>query len=511
MKNNMKHIRLIILLSFVTVLSSCNDWLVLEPEGKVVESDFWKLESDVESVVAATYRALVDDAIIARMIVYGELRSDNMVGGYGLQDNLQKIIEASILPNNPYTDWSHFYRAINFCNLVLHYAPQVVDPNFSQSQLNSKLAEVLALRALSYFYLVRAFGEVPLVLDPSIDDTKDFFVAKSPENIILDQLEQDLIVAEAWAKTSYSSLVQNKGRITKNAVRALLTDIYLWRGKYEQAIFYADKILADPLLVLTEADDDPYFEIFGKKNSKESIFELQFSRNNFTFNSSINFLYGNNDNIAGQLVVPEFIAVQNEVFVNSPQVTDIRRKDFIHTKTPTNLYPIFKYPGLNRTESMDGQNRYTHRNFQNSPANWIVYRLTDVMLMKAEALVQLEDFMPALQLVNTTYMRSNPTLSDTLSLDDFNNKEKMEELVLLERQRELMFEGKRWFDLMRMARRDGNTNRLVETVLRKLKENQSVVSSKMRVMNAMYFPINETEIATNPNLKQNPYYESKFK
>ena len=108
-------------------------------------------------------------------------------------------------------------------------------------------------------------------------------------------------------------------------------------------------------------------------------------------------------------------------------------------------------------------------------------------------------------------MRSNPTLTDTLAIENYNDKDKMEKLVLVERQRELMFEGKRWFDLMRMARRDGKTNRLVETIIRKITENQSVVSSKMKVMDALYFPIHENELDANPNLKQNPYYESKFK
>jgi hypothetical protein len=176
------------------------------------------------------------------------------------------------------------------------------------------------------------------------------------------------------------------------------------------------------------------------------------------------------------------------------------------------VFNIFKYAGLIRNERSDGvTSDYVYRIAQSSPANWIVYRLTDVMLMKAEALVQKDLYYPALKIVNTTYMRSNPTLTDTLSLTEYNDREKMEKLVLLERQRELMFEGKRWFDLMRMARRDGNTNRLIEIVTRKLTENQSVVSSKLKVMDALYFPIHEDELKANSKLKQNPYYESKFK
>ena len=70
------------------------------------------------------------------------------------------------------------------------------------------------------------------------------------------------------------------------------------------------------------------------------------------------------------------------------------------------------------------------------------------------------------------------------------------------------FEGKRWFDLMRMARRDGKTDRLIKLVIRKSEENSSVLSSKLKDMNALYWPISESELKANPRLKQNPFYET---
>lgn len=508
----MKHIKFIAIVGIITTLSACTDWLTIEPEGKIVAGDYWKLESDVEAVVATCYRSMIEDEIISRMLIYGELRSDNIMDGYSLSDNLKKIIEANIQPSNPYTRWSGFYKIINYCNVVIHYAPTVIDPNFSQSELNAKLAEVMTLRALSYFYLVRTFGEVPFVTDASITDTQDYSIAKSSEDVILDYLEADLIKAEGWAMSAYGKLNANKGRVTKNAIRALLADIYLWRNKYDECIDASNRVLADPLLKMIEPDEMPYMRIFGVKNSTESIFELQFSSNNYTYNDVISNFYGNNINRAGQFIVPEIITVDNEIFKNTPEITDVRRKDYITPKTTNNVYHIFKYAGLTRTENATGsESFYLYRTPQIQPANWIVYRLTDVMLMKAEALVQINRLGEALKIVNTTFLRSNPTVTDTLAIENYNDKDKMEKLVLVERQRELMFEGKRWFDLMRMARRDGKPNRLVETVIRKLTENQSVVSSKMKVMDALYFPINEDELSANKNLKQNPFYESKFK
>lgn len=135
------------------------------------------------------------------------------------------------------------------------------------------------------------------------------------------------------------------------------------------------------------------------------------------------------------------------------------------------------------------------------------------MLMKAEALVQLqesaENLVQALHIVNMTYMRANTTLlsADTLAFDAYKSVEGMEKLVLLERQRELMFEGKRWFDLVRAAERKNTTTEIVDYLVNKYTTNQSTIISKLSVMNSIYLPIPEGELMVNDSLKQNPYYE----
>ena len=122
---------------------------------------------------------------------------------------------------------------------------------------------------------------------------------------------------------------------------------------------------------------------------------------------------------------------------------------------------------------------------QNTTPNWVIYRYTDLLLMKAEALVMMtpedtviaadpealaarnRNFLKAFDIVQATYQRALCTgydggytnaTADTLKFGDYSgSKLAMENLILQERRRELCFEGKRWFDLVRMARRDGNT------------------------------------------------------
>ena len=127
--------------------------------------------------------------------------------------------------------------------------------------------------------------------------------------------------------------------------------------------------------------------------------------------------------------------------------------------------------------------------------------------MKAEALVQINDSLGAFKLVNAIHKRATPsaTISDTLSYDEYKNN--MEKLVLDERQRELMFEGKRWYDLMRYALRRNSSKEMVNAfLLQKYEDNQAAIKSKLSNLNSLFFPIAQSELDRNKNLKQNPEF-----
>jgi len=506
----------------LTGMAGCTEWLDLKPESEIILDDFWQSESDVESVLAACYRGLTEDAVISRMIVWGELRSDNLIVGNGFPNaryDMQKILEGDLISTNAYSSWSSFYSVINYCNTLLYYAPKVVtrDINFTTSDLQRIQAEALTLRAMSYFYLVRAYKEVPYLEEASVTDIQDYSLPKVPEDTIIKHIISDLLTARKYARSDFGVKAMNKGRITLNAVNTLLADVYLWKGDYNACVAACDLVIADKKIKLEESALT-YTRVFYLGNSTESIFELQFNENVQT-NNTVKSLYGTSGRPTGEVSFPTTLAynqLTNATGTYSPfnfkisttvteSTKDIRAKD---SYIPGENYYVFKYAGLNRIENttgpMTGSSSYYYRS---NTSNWIIYRLSDLMLMKAEALVQLNsesDLKSALALVNTTYLRSNAG-QDSLLIVNYSTKAEMEKLVLRERQRELLFEGKRWFDLVRLARRENSTSTLNDFVNHKSAGNG--ISLGAPVMDAMYMPISRSELEANPNLKQNTYYE----
>jgi starch-binding outer membrane protein, SusD/RagB family len=515
----MKKIEIIFFVLIVLVFQSCNDFLNIRPENETVLDEYWQSESQATAVLASCYRSMTLDDNINRMIIWGEARSENVNPGASTEYNIAQILGNSITPTNSYANWGSIYTTINYCNTFLHYAPGVVnrDQNFSPAKLHALEAEAKAIRALCYFYLVRTFKNVPLVTQPSISDDQDYFVGQAPERQVLDTIISDLVYAQQYAKTDYTRALYNKGRITKNAVNSILADVYLWDQQYQKCAETCDQVLSDTTLILVDAEK-LISNVFYTGNSTESIFELQFDINVQNSNA-VNSLYGLGSTISnqGQLSFAAGFLARNKGF--SPfnylgaiieSTEDIREYTSYGTALIGEGTIIYKYAASNVivNTSTSTPTVYAISRSSSDPVNWIVYRLSDVILMKAEALVQLNrnnsDLVDALKLVNRTYLRSNIT-ADSLQINSFPNQTSMEKLVLRERQREFLFEGKRWFDLVRLARRNNNTAELVNYVSPKLAAS-ALSKNKLSVMDALYMPVLKSQIDINSKLTQNPFY-----
>lgn len=531
-----------VVLCSMGALTSCEDFLNTVPLNEIVLENFWETEEEVNSVVMSCYSRMAQGDFLTRLILWGELRSDNVVEGvitgeifYVNNDQLQDMLAGNILPNHYIADWSSFYSVINRCNTVLHYAPEVLqrDPDFKASEWNYMKAEMLTLRALCYFYLVRSFRDIPLVLEPTLDDSKDFKVPAADPNDVLNQLVADLLEAEKYAlkefpTESYSSYSYTKARVTKQTVWALLADVYLWMERYDECIAYCEKVIeakvADakenrmnyegnyPLIGNVESSSSAnvhqsFNSIFGVGNSFESIFEMPFGYNYEEKRDALRSYYGSWDVSIGAMAAATHIAANtkdgNSVFAS----TDIRAVESFDI-TGTGVFPLHKYVCYLITD--DDKPAYTAARYP----NWIFYRLTDVMLMEAEALVERNDsvndeatdLIKAFDLASSVYRRSNMK-GEVLTYSQYSTQNALREFVLAERQRELLFEGKRWFDLVRKARREGNNGAMLDLATRKY-TNPGAVKSKWIKPDMLYLPIHEDELKVNTALVQNPEYES---
>lgn len=522
----MKNITIIAILGLSLIgFAGCNSWLDIKPESELILDDYWQSESQADAVIIAAYRKLTEVSNMSRMMVWGELRSDNLSSRSAtlpdekLTAGLSKILAVDINPNNIYCQWGTMYTVINYCNTFLHYAPGVmkIDKNFTQTKLNCLEAEARSIRALCYFYLVRTFKEVPLITQPSIDDTQNYKIPKSSERILLDSIIADLKFAQKYARTNYGQNQYNKGRITLNAVNALLADVYLWDQQYVQCVDACNRVLSDKELKLVDGEN-MYYNVFGKGNSTESIFELQFDDLGVK-NEACQAWYGSGTRPFGDLCFSTFLVSGTQSPFNYTvaagvieSVEDMRATDFFSQASGAGVSSIYKYATIQTEKFILNGNLTSLPYYRGNTPNWIVYRLSDVMLMKAEALTVLnrddEDRNTIMSLVNKTYLRSNTTTSsDSLRLENYNTSNLLQNLVLRERQRELLFEGKRWFDLMRLARRTNSPNAILNFVSPKF-TGDGDQGSKMSIMDALYMPIAQSELNLNTALVQNPYYNN---
>lgn len=578
---NMKIYNKVILpacLAVVALFSSCSafdDYLTVYPTSQITGEQFWEDKNDLISVVASCYTQLASSDVANRMFLWGELRSDNFLLTSESDTDLRNMMNANLLPTNSWFDWASFYKGIGYCNLCLQKGPEIVekDASFSEGDWAPIEAELKALRALYYFYLVRAYRDVPLVTvaNDTSEGAKDP-VPQTASETILTFLINDLESCKDNGMINYGNENANKGRITKRAIYALLCDIYLWRASknssadslakypgqaesdYRKVIEYADYLAADmledfkdrntlyygssrsayrdvdelPLYVnekTSRITDIAYQSIFGESFSLEDIFEVCAGGSN-TYSTYIGGVSSNNYSSGALSASGPFQTVQDKPEESTTVAfskTDLRCYETIRKNTGTStsaVYNICKY--VARSVEITGCDDITNSNstvtyqWGVTYTNYKIYRITDILLMKAEAIACLQQYVlktddeemleEGFDAAKAVFDRANPMITDEddLVFENYNSATALEGFVMRERQRELYAEGKRWFDLVRYAMRQGNTTRMLNLLVVKYSTNSSAIRAKLATMNSLYNPVYDDEMDVNSALVQNP-------
>jgi hypothetical protein len=295
-------------------------------------------------------------------------------------------------------------------------------------------------------------------------------------------ITEDLENYKNLVQDEYGSTEMNHGRATRGAYLALLADISLWQFEYQQCINYVNEIEQMDYQLIPGGK---WFDLFYPGNSFESIFEFQLDETldqpNTMYDYTFFEWYGASPT-ALELLAPE---ISKEIIRG---LGSLRSYDGL----------IWKYCGA----ASDGKTFRPSSDWKS--CNWIVYRYADVLLMKAEALAQLGNYSEAESILNSIRARAlmNP-------LEVTHGREAMEDAIMDERARELAFEGKRWFDLLRLGRRNdySRKTKLIEKIIENVPSTQKLVlASKLTNPYGWYLPIYDKELERNKNLEQNPYY-----
>ena len=452
--------RILITLFMAGAIASC-EVVDQEPISEITGSNFWITASDAEAGLIGCYDSF-QDAIQDRYIAWGDARSD-MYGADFATGFYANLIENDLNADVVSTQWDLLYRTISYCNLVVTNVPGINDATLSSTRRGQIIGEAKFLRALSYFYAVRLWGDVPLITEPYTSAEDNLDVERVSTAMVYEQIEQDITGAIDSLPTNYGgNPVFNRGRATVGGAKALQTDVSLWRGNYEQAAAAALDIMNNSLYALEPQGE--YEDIFREENTAESIFEIQFSLSNQEFNQNAELFLQLPLISRGQPVL-----VPSDKLLNSFEPGDLRRPVILDESTSRPF--IIKYLG---TENPGG--------FVFPDDNMIIYRLADVILMRAEALNELDQRAEAVDLLNQIRNRAGLSPLTEMSQAD------LRQAILDERFIEFSAEGKRWFDLVR-------TGTAIETL--------NNITDPANLL----WPIFGQELIFNPNIEQNAFYQ----
>jgi hypothetical protein len=489
----------------VMLTTSCEKWLDLKPEDGIIRQNFWKTKEDVKSAVIGCYSSLF--ATTQQLFIWGEIRGDMLSSTINSKAEQMDIINGNIASSNSITSWRVIYKTINYCNTVIDFAPQVLasDKTFKEADLNSYLAEVYALRGLMYFNLLRTFGEVPLKLKATSSDADLEQLAKSSQQEVWDQIVSDLTFAEQHAPLTYGVREQDKGRITRYTVYAIQADVYLWMEHYTECIDACNKVINSGQFGLIAGKvpaengvdsiiNPQWFNtVFYNGNSNESIFEYQYD--NQVLNPFYSMFISTSRQFIGSPIVMDEVYT---IDLLDDTKKDIRG-DLASIRASDGM--IWKFAGANNTG--------TARTATSSYAHWFVYRYSDILLMKAEALAWTGNGQEALDLVKEIRVRAN-ALAATSKSPDPSSAIDVTDYIMEERAREFAFEGKRWYDILRNAKRNDydHIQYMLDIVVKVAPaDRQQSILNKYKDVRSHYLPINLYELQTDKNLVQNPFYQ----
>lgn len=495
MKNISFFNKILILFTGIIFSASCNDLLDTVPITDVIvppqDEQILKTVEDVEGAMNSIYGIFGNEFWQFDYFFLGDAGSDVAYAGADGQEFFQ-IDEYRINATNYVIarDWGHFSDYVKKCNLLINYIDEV--PDLPQNIKDEMIGQAALFRALSRFTATQIWGDYPIInstitsVNSSNFDSlyNDLYPSRKPIAEVYDAIIADceLAIAQAPVATSNS---ESKYKPSKSAAHALLAKVYATKPNpdWAKVIQNCDVVINGGYTLLTTYDH--LFDNMHEGNA-ESIWEVNGEGQGSLINSWCTNV---------------FLGTNWKKF-NTPSHTlsnalDSKRKASTIKKFPTTFSDPYwtsftQFPHPWKMRATDGTQ------------NFYIFRLADIILLKAEALARTGDLPGAMTLVNQIRTRvSLPNVDPATTEDDAINK------ILQERFMELAFEGHRWYDLKRTGKSieilsmqtypvyNPNTQMSIETPMSYLGN---------LTPNDLLWPIPQDVLDNNPNLSQNPGY-----
>jgi len=456
----MKTTKILALLLLLTTFG-CHNYLEENLQGTFSSGTFYKSQSDALTALTGVYNAAAFVNTMNQLWVFGDVASDDAVKG-GLAGDLadiQNIDQFNYVRTNTVLAnvWQFYYEGVSRANYLLYYVPAI---SMDATLKNRILGEAKFLRAYFYFNLVNIYGEIPLKTQPPLSQAL-INVPKSSVANVYAQIESDLTSAAKVLSRTYSG--SDVGRATKGAAYGLLAKARLYNQDWSGALAAIDSLEASATYSLVPVYKNNFLD--STQNNVESIFEIQhisgqspslgsflnqyFSPsiyNGYYFNAPVQGFVSEFESTPGGVVDPRL-----DYTVGRAGNKWVNGEAFDPTWSPTGY--------LNRKHS---QSRYDAPISGNSGLDYVYMRYADVLLMKAEAMNELNQGAQAVVPLNQVRKRARESYLYDKGLPGFGavpanllpdvsytDQTTLRAAIQHERRVELGFEFHRYFDLMR--------------------------------------------------------------
>lgn len=534
--NNKKNIGFVVsALLLAGTMTSCNDWLGEESPGSTTLGDFYTSGTACLQTINGCYYPLAWEynSTYYSEWYFGDIASDDALkGGQDVADGRDAYDIDNFKVNAYNVICRDYYRAkfqgIARCNLALREVAEFEpDETMNQERKDCALGEAHFLRAFYYFQLVRLFGGVPLVLEP-IETSENWRQPRATAEAVYDAIVADLKEAEKllWNRADYAA--EDLGRATKAAAQALLCKVNLYRKDFDEAYIWGKKFVDDQYRTgkyALLADYRDNFTLAGE-NGAESVFEIQYMEdamsdygegNGFTRGTFTTILTRPRLSSLGSNAGWGFDHPTHDLYAEFEN-GDPRREATVGVPDEEVQQDAgVDYLGSpyynQKTCYFEGGTFPTLSHASRSPLNYRLVRVSDVLLMYAEAALESgKSVTEAKWALEEVRKRARSLSTEVGALPAFpnyrgytDNTASLRDAIRHERRVELGMEGHRWFDLVRwgiayeVMNVANGTYASHETAAAKA-EMALFVKGKNEL-----FPIPAEEIALNP-MDQNPGY-----